>query len=74
MTKKERLDKLNQVCELSATIKDILYGIVWENQEGQEDHFDRLTKSEQVALIGLLNNAVNLNQSTTSYKNWFIDG
>lgn len=57
----------------ATNIKNTLYNIVWENQEGQSDHFDNLPKAQRVALIGLLNNAVNLVQSLSMYESWFIN-
>lgn len=73
MTDKERLEKILEAIELASKAKDILYHIVWEKQEGQENHFDSLPKSEQVALIGLLSNATNLTTSLYLHKRWFLD-
>lgn len=54
-------------------IRQKLYDIVWEKQEGQPDHFDKLSKTEQVVLIGLLNDATKLFNSLSYYQSWFID-
>lgn len=65
---KERLDKdIENVNNIYDYVKDV----VWERQEGQENHFDRLNKAEQVALINLLNQAANLSVSLKDYKFWF---
>lgn len=45
--------------------------VIWENQEGQPDYFDNLSKSEQMALLGIANNVVALYQSLINYKQWF---
>ena len=65
---KERLDKdIENVIDICEYVKDV----VWERQEGQENHFDRLNKSEQVALINILNQVANLSVSLKDYKFWF---
>lgn len=73
MTIEERQSKISEAYEMSYKIKNILREIVWENQEGQEDHFDNLPKAEQVALIGIFNDASCLENAIDSYKHWFID-
>lgn len=72
MTKAERENTIEMISSLSIEVKDKLYNMVWENQEGQEEHFDKLNKAERVALVGLLNNACNLVQSIEMYKSWFM--
>lgn len=65
---KERLDKdIENVNNIYDYVKDV----VWERQEGQENHFDRLNKAEQVALINILNQVANLSVSLKNYKFWF---
>ena len=65
---KERLDKdIENVNNIYDYVKDV----VWERQEGQENHFDRLNKAEQVALINILNQVANLSVSLKDYKFWF---
>lgn len=65
---KERLDKdIENVNNIYDYVKDV----VWERQEGQENHFDRLNKAEQVALINILNQVANLSVSLRDYKFWF---
>lgn len=63
--------------EHATDIKNKLYNIVWEAQEGQrirdEVHFDDLPKAQRVALTGMLNNAVQLVQSLSMYESWFIN-
>ena len=57
---KERLDKdIENVIDICEYVKEV----VWERQEGQENHFDRLNKAEQVALINILNQVANLSVS-----------
>lgn len=65
---KERLDKdIENVIDICEYVKEV----VWERQEGQENHFDRLNKAEQVALINILNQVANLSVSLKDYKFWF---
>lgn len=65
---KERLDKdIENVIDICEYVKDV----VWERQEGQENHFDKLNKAEQVALINILNQVANLSVSLKDYKFWF---
>jgi len=45
--------------------------VVWEPQEGQENHFDRLQKAEKVAIIGIFDDAMKLKNSLLSYQRWF---
>ena len=45
--------------------------VIWENQEGQTDHFDNLPKAEQIALMGIANNVDALYKSLIMYKEWF---
>ena len=65
------------VLDQATDIKNKLYNIVWQGQEGQlargEQHFDDLPKAQRVALTGLLNNAINLVQSLAMYDSWFIN-
>lgn len=71
MTLEERNKILNEVDEMTSKIKDMLYNIVWENQEGQDDHFDKLPKSERVSLVGLLRDATTLCNNVSFHKSWF---
>lgn len=52
MKREERITKMNRVYDLLMEADEILNSIVWEKQEGQEDHFDKLSKLEQVKLSG----------------------
>lgn len=73
MTTEERNAKILEALKMANKIKYMLNNIVWENQEGQEDHFDNLPKAEQVALIGIFNDASCLENAIDSYKHWFIN-
>lgn len=43
MTQKERYDKICELVDVVDDIKDKLWNIVWEAQEGNfKDHFDNL--------------------------------
>lgn len=72
MTQKERYDKICELADVVDDIKDKLWNIVWEAQEGNfNDHFDNLQKAERVAIIGILNDAVRLSSSVGQYQHWF---
>ena len=71
MTKEERNKIINDAAETAIKLKDSIYDIVWESQEGQPEHFDTLPKAQKVALTGILNDALHLTQSLTVYQQWF---
>lgn len=71
MTKKERIEKIKKAQTMASEIKDIFNSIVWENQEGQSEHFDKLSKADQIALIGCFNDAVKLDSDIYHYLHWF---
>ena len=72
MTHKERYDKICELLDVTNEIKDKIWNIVYESQIGDpKNHFDNLTKSERIAIIGILNNVVNLSSSIAQYQNWF---
>lgn len=71
MTKEERNKIINDAAEAAIKLKDSIYDIVWESQEGQPEHFDTLLKAQKVALTGILNDALHLTQSLTVYQQWF---
>ena len=65
---KEQLEKdIETVVDMTERYHDV----VWEGQEGQEDHFDRIPKAERVAIIGILNDIVALKNSLLQYQHWF---
>ena len=47
--------------------------IVWEGQEMQENHFDKLPKAEQIALIDIGNKLKSAVDALTSYNHWFYE-
>ena len=71
MTSEERNKIINDATETAIKLKDSIYDIVWESQEGQPEHFDTLPKAQKVALTGILNDALHLTQSLTVYQQWF---
>lgn len=71
MTKEERIEKIKKAKKMAFEIKEIFNNIVWEKQEGQVEHFDKLSKAEQIALIGCFNDAVKLDADIKSYLHWF---
>ena len=71
MTTEERNKIINDAVETAIKLKDSIYDIVWESQEGQPEHVDTLPKAQKVALTGILNDALHLTQSLTVYQQWF---
>ena len=72
MTQKERYDKICELVDITDEIRDKLWNIVYEPQEGDfKNHFDNLHKAEKVAIIGILKDVSRLASSITSYQHWF---
>lgn len=72
MTQKERYDKICKLVDITDEIRDKLWNIVYEPQEGDfKNHFDNLHKAEKVAIIGILNDASRLASSIANYQHWF---
>lgn len=72
MENKERDALIESIYEQVDAISDKLYNIVWELQAPTvKNHFDTLPKSEQIALLGLLNDANRFKNSLVMYINWF---
>lgn len=72
MENKERDALIESIYEQVDAISDKLYNIVWEPREPtRKNHFDTLPKAEQVALVGLLNDANRFKNSLTMYISWF---
>ena len=51
MNKEERKDAANKVYCLLLEAHELLNNIIWEHQEGQPEHFDKLSKLEKIKLI-----------------------
>ena len=65
-------EKLKQhIEELSNMTMYVGDNIVWESQCGQSDHFDRLNKSEQIALVDIFAKMKGLKESLLMYQSWF---
>ena len=72
MTQKERYNKICELVDITDEIRDKIWNIVYEPQEGDfKNHFDNLHKAEKVAIIGILNDASRLASSITNYQHWF---
>ena len=72
MTQKERYDTICELVDITGEIRDKLWNIVYEPQEGDsKNHFDNLHKAEKVVIIGILNDASRLASSIASYQHWF---
>lgn len=68
---KEKLDK--HTIELMEMFWYVNDDIIWEKQEMQENHFDKIPKAEQVALIDISNKLKSAMDALTSYKRWFYE-
>jgi hypothetical protein len=66
---KEKLEQ--HIEELSNMTMYVGDEIVWESQCGQSDHFDRLNKSEQIALVDIFAKMKGLKESLLMYQSWF---
>lgn len=72
MENKERDALIESIYEQVDSLCDRLYNVVWEPQEStRKNHFDTLPKVEQVALVGLLNDANRFRESLSRYIDWF---
>lgn len=68
---KEKLEQhIEELTNMTMYVGD---DIVWESQCGQSDHFDRLCKSEQIALVDIFAKMKGLKESLIAYQNWFKD-
>ena len=66
---KSKLDKhIIELINMSWYVND---DVIWEKQEMQENHFDKLPKAEQIALIDIGNKLKSAVDALTSYKHWF---
>lgn len=65
-------EKLKQHIEEIINMTDyVSKDVVWENQCGQTDHFDTLSKSEQIALIDIFAKMKGLKDALLTYQHWF---
>ena len=71
MITEERNKIINDAADIAIKLKNSIYDIVWESQEGQSEPFNTLPKEQRIALTGSLNDALHLTQSLTSYQQWF---
>ena len=66
---KSKLDKhIIELINMSWYVND---DVIWEKKEMQENHFDKLPKAEQIALIDIGNKLKSAVDALTSYKHWF---
>ena len=71
MITEERNKIINDAADIAIKLKNSIYDIVWESQEGQSEHFNTLPKAQRIALTRILNDAVHLAQSLASYQQCF---
>lgn len=66
---KEKLEQhIEELINMTTYVSE---DIVWENQCGQPDHFDNLSKSEQIALVDIFAKMKGLKEALITYKHWF---
>lgn len=66
---KEKLEQhIEELTNMTMYVGD---DIVWESQCGQSDHFDKLNKSEQIALVDIFSKMKGLKESLLMYQRWF---
>lgn len=66
---KEKLEQhIEELTNMTMYVGD---NIVWEGQCGQSDHFDKLSKPEQIALIDIFAKMKGLKESLMAYQSWF---
>ena len=69
---KNNKEKLEQhIEELSNMTMYVGDEIVWEGQCGQSDHFDKLSKPEQIALVDIFAKMKGLKDALVMYQSWF---
>jgi hypothetical protein len=66
---KEKLEQ--HIKELTNMVMYVGDEIVWEGQCGQPDHFDKLNKAEQIALVDIFAKMKGLKDALIGYSSWF---
>lgn len=66
-------EQLEKDIETIFDMTERYHNVVWEPQEMQEDHFDRIPKAERVAITGIYNDLISLKSALIQYKHWFGD-
>lgn len=67
MDKQEREARAARVYKLLSEAHTLINDIIWEAQEGQADHFDKLSKLEQITLIAIRSHNAS---SIRAINNW----
>ncbi len=66
-------EQLKKDIETVVDMVERYHNVVWEPQEMQKDHFDLIPKAERVAIIGILNDLIQLKGSLQQYEHWFSE-
>ena len=72
MTRQERLERVKTALKLLSEADLLIKEIVWESQEGQPDHFDKLPKLEQVWFLGTKTSISHSVAGLQSLKSYFL--
>ena len=72
MEKEKRVKRVEDALRLIEEAQKLIQDIVWEGQEGQADHFDKLQKVEKVMLCGCNHSlrlaCITLTEMSNAYK------
>lgn len=74
MERKELQKKLIELEEQLRLICPDIYSFIWDYQEGQSEHFDKLNKSERIAIIDIFSKVKSLYEALGTYHSWFWKG
>lgn len=72
MTRQEREERVKLALKFLSEADLLIKEIVWESQEGQPDHFDKLPKLEQVWFIGVKTTISHSVAGLQSLKSYFF--
>ena len=62
--------QLNKDIEIISEVVESFYNMIW-CQQNNSFNFDKLSKTEQIQLIGIYKDAAQLKSDLLMYKSWF---
>ena len=65
------IDELKKFEEILSEMTEKMNNVIWENQEGQENHFDTWNKAQQVGFVQMRAMVRSAYESVTGYICWF---
>lgn len=72
MNEKELNERLLKIEEMLKVDCLDIHSFIWQNQEGQDDHFDNFNKAQKIAFIELYSRAQELRDCLAAYNDWFV--